>query len=76
MLILLSDYFGLRRLGGHDIYQRDKPHGLYWYRAGVDIRVLVAFLIDVVPQLPILVYQVNSPVKGMSRAFSDFTSLG
>lgn len=74
--VLLSDLFLVRRSSGLNVYQLYKPTGLYWYTAGINVRAVAAFVIGMVPQLPGLAYEINPTIKGVSRNYVDFTSLG
>ena len=40
------------------------------------MRALVAFAVGMVPQLPNLAYQINPMIKGVSRNYVSFSSLG
>lgn len=74
--VLLCDFFLVRRSSGYNIYQLYKPTGLYWYTAGINTRAVAAFIVGMVPQLPGLAYQINPAIKGVSRNYVAFTSLG
>ena len=74
--VLLCDYFLVRRKVGYNVYQMYKPHGLYWYLAGVNSRAVLAFIVGMVPQLPGLVHQINAETKGISAGYVNFSSLG
>lgn len=74
--MLLSDFFLVRRAAGYNVRQLYKPTGLYWYTAGINARAVVAFTVGMVPQLPGLAYQINPMIKGVSRHYVDFASLG
>ena len=40
------------------------------------MRAVAAFAVGMVPQLPNLAYQINPMIKGVSRNYVNFTSLG
>ena len=66
----------MRRSSGLNIYQLYKPTGLYWYTAGINVRAVASFAIGMIPQLPGLTYEINPLIKGVSRNYVNFTSLG
>ena len=74
--VLVCDYFVVRRRNGLNVHQLYKPHGLYWYHAGWNVRAVLAFCAGMTPQLPGLAYQINRKIDGISRQYVDFTSLG
>ena len=74
--VLLCDYFVVRRRSGLNVYHLYKPHGIYWYHAGWNIRAVLAFLVGMTPQLPGLAYGINRNTVGVSRQYIEFTSLG
>lgn len=66
----------MRRCSDYNIYQLYKPTGLYWYTSGINSRAVAAFAVGMVPQLPNLAYQINPMIKGLSRDYVNFASLG
>lgn len=74
--VLLCDYFLIRRRSGLSVHHLYKPHGIYWYRAGWNVRAVLAYLVGMVPQLPDLAYQVNPKLRGSSPSYLAFWSLG
>ena len=51
--VLLCDYFVVRRHSGLNVYHLYKPHGIYWYHTGWNVRAVLALLVGMVPQLPV-----------------------
>ena len=72
----MCDYYLVRRPKGYDLKQLYRSGGIYWYRSGINIRALVAFLLGMVPQLPGLAYQINPNIGGISWNYLGFASLG
>lgn len=73
--ILLCDYFVVRRDNGYNVSQLYKPHGLYWYLDGANLRAMAAFSVGLFPLLPGLIYQINPKIGNISRAYVNFTSM-
>ena len=66
-LVLLSDFFLVRKGRDFHIYSLYKPSGIYWFTAGVNPRAIAAFFIGVAPLLPGLVNGVNPQIRGISQ---------
>ena len=74
-LVLLSDFWLIRKAKGFNIYNLYKPGGLYWYTAGVNPRAIVAFVGGVTPLLPGLIEAINPQIRGISEGILDFYTL-
>lgn len=72
----MCDYYLVRRSKGYDIKQLYLSGGIYWYRTGINLRAMMAFLLGMVPQLPGLAYQINPEIRGISWNYLGFASLG
>jgi nucleobase:cation symporter-1, NCS1 family len=72
--VLLSDYLLVRKCRPFHIQQLFMPHGLYWYKGGVNWRAPVALLTGCVPLLPGLAYAIN-PSLHVSRGILEFYTL-
>ncbi|KAL9116140.1 MAG: hypothetical protein Q9227_000509 [Pyrenula ochraceoflavens] len=73
--ILISDYFIVRRMKGFNVEHLYKPHGLYWFTAGLNWRAFAAFLTGVVPLMPGLVHAINPSVGRIGTGILDFYSM-
>jgi NCS1 family nucleobase:cation symporter-1 len=73
--VLLSDYFAVNKCKAFNIFQLYKPHGIYWYYHGWNLRAIAALLIGIAPLLPGLIYNINPAVK-VSQGILDFYTLG
>jgi len=74
-LVLLSDFWLVRRAKGLDIYNLYTPGGIYWYTAGVNPRAIAAFFTGMVPLLPGLISTINPQIGGISQGILDFYTL-
>jgi nucleobase:cation symporter-1, NCS1 family len=73
--VILTDYFIVRKARPYDMHQLYRPHGLYWYMKGCNIRALSAWLIGVVPLLPGLVHNIN-PNISVGQGMENFFTFG
>ena len=74
-LVLLSDFWLVRKAKGLDIYNLYTPSGIYWYTAGVNPRAIAAFFTGMVPLLPGLIFAINPQIGGISGGILDFYTL-
>ena len=73
--ILLTDFYIIRRAKNFRVYQLYKPHGIFWYWYGANLRAIAAFAVGMVPLLPGLAYEINPQIGGISRGYINFSSL-
>ncbi|KAI0027498.1 NCS1 nucleoside transporter family [Vararia minispora EC-137] len=60
--IMVTDYWLVHR-GKVDVPSMYRPHGRYWYIAGVNWRALVALVVSVIPNMPGLINSINSSIS-------------
>jgi NCS1 family nucleobase:cation symporter-1 len=73
--VLLSDYFAVRRCKAFNLVHLYKPHGIYWYCHGWNLRAIAALLVGIIPLLPGLIYNINPDIS-MSSGILEFYTLG
>ena len=75
VLVLLSDFWLVRKGKGFDVYNMYKPGGIYWYTGGWNPRAIVAFVIGMAPLVPGLVYSINPQIGGISQGILNLYTL-
>ena len=73
--VLFCDFCVVRKASGYHVQQLYSTHSIYWYSSGVNLRAMAAFITDMVPQLPGLMYKINPNLGGISSGYIKFTSM-
>jgi NCS1 family nucleobase:cation symporter-1 len=70
--VIMMDYFWIRRGYGINISHLFMPHGIYWYRWGVNWRAFVAWFVALGPLFPGMLNSMGVPIhnKGILNMYS------
>jgi NCS1 family nucleobase:cation symporter-1 len=72
--VLLCDFFLIQKCKSFNIAHLDKPHGIYWFYKGWNLRVIAALLIGIAPVLPGLISNIN-PAIHVSKGELEFYTI-